>query len=312
MSLSIKIEKLYKEYRLGVISHGTLYRDIQSWWAQIRNRPDPNSLLFSNSADLEKKRFLALKNVNLEVNKGEVLGVIGANGAGKSTLLKILSKITAPTSGRIRYKGRIASLLEVGTGFHLELTGRENIYLNGAINGMNKVEITKKLDEIVAFSGVEQFLDTPVKRYSTGMHVRLGFAVAAHIDPDILFVDEVLAVGDASFQKKAINKMQDANNQEGRTILFVSHNMESIKKLCSKCILLSGGKIIFKGETDEVINRYLGSTSELINKYSGQFNWEKNVAPGNEVVKLYSIKVKNSKGDLSSNFEVTDPIDVEN
>ena len=238
MSTVIKIENLYKEYRLGVIGHGTLYRDLQSWWAKARGKPDPNSLLGVADPHEGKDRILALNDINLEVKDGEVLGIIGANGAGKSTLLKILSQVTAPTSGTIKYKGRVSSLLEVGTGFHTELTGRENIYLNGAINGMNKKEVSRKLDEIVHFAGVEQFLDTPVKRYSSGMFVRLGFAVAAHLDPDILVVDEVLAVGDASFRKKAIGKMQDVSKEEGRTVLFVSHNMESIKKLCARSILL--------------------------------------------------------------------------
>mgnify|MGYP001159502950 CR=1 FL=1 len=231
MNNVIKIENLYKEYRLGVIGHGTLYRDLQSFWANIRGRDDPNSIIGNENIGINHKRnILALKNINLEVQKGEVLGIIGQNGAGKSTLLKILSRITSPTKGIIKIKGNVASLLEVGTGFHTELTGRENIYLNGAINGMNKKEIDKKLDEIVDFAGVEKFLDTPVKRYSSGMIVRLGFAVSAYIEPDILIVDEVLAVGDASFQKKAINKMKDVSSNHGRTVLFVSHNMNSIRK----------------------------------------------------------------------------------
>ena len=201
MSEILRIENMYKEYRLGIIGHGTLYRDLQSFWAKLLNKEDPNSLLGTNSHNV-KGKFLALQNINLVVKRGEVLGIIGANGAGKSTLLKIISRITTPSKGIIKAKGKISSLLEVGTGFHPELTGRENIYLNGAINGMNKKEVSKKLDEIVDFAGVEAFLDTPVKRYSSGMHVRLGFAVAAHLEPDILVVDEVLAVGDVAFQKK--------------------------------------------------------------------------------------------------------------
>jgi lipopolysaccharide transport system ATP-binding protein len=260
MSTVVMVENLYKEYRLGVIGHGTLYRDLQSWWAKMRGKPDPNSLLGVVNPNQSKERILALKDINLEINNGEVLGIIGHNGAGKSTLLKILSKITTPTSGSIKYMGRIASLLEVGTGFHSELTGRENIYLNGAINGMNKREINRKLDEIVDFSGVEKFLDTPVKRYSSGMFVRLGFAVAAHLDPDILVVDEVLAVGDVSFQKKAIGKMQEVSKYEGRTVIFVSHNMESIKNLCTRVVLMEEGTIINNGDPKEVINYYLNKS----------------------------------------------------
>lgn len=257
MSTVIKIENLYKEYRLGVIGSGTLYHDLQSWWATVRGLEDPNSIIGHGVNKRIKDHILVLNNINLEVKDGEVLGIIGANGAGKSTLLKILSKVTLPTRGTIKYKGRIASLLEVGTGFHPELTGRENIYLNGAINGMNRRDIARKLDEIVAFAGVEQFLDTPVKRYSSGMYIRLGFAVAAHLDPDILVVDEVLAVGDASFQKKAISKMQEVSTTEGRTVLFVSHNMASIENLCHNVILIDEGTIQYRGLPRETIDFYL-------------------------------------------------------
>jgi len=256
MATVIKIENLHKEYRLGVIGHGTLYRDLQSWFAKMRGKPDPNSLLGTDNPNQCKGRILSLKDINLEIKHGEVLGIIGPNGAGKSTMLKILSKITSPTSGSIKYKGRIASLLEVGTGFQTELTGRENIYLNGAINGMNTKEVKKRLDEIVDFSGVEKFLDTPVKRYSSGMFVRLGFSVAAHLDPDILVVDEVLAVGDAAFRQKAVKKMGDISKTEGRTVLFVSHNMESIKSLCTRAVLLHNGSIIKDGSPSEVIDHY--------------------------------------------------------
>lgn len=257
MGTAIKIESLYKEYRLGVIGHGTLYRDLQTWWARMRGREDPNSLLGSRQGGSSKTNLLALDHIDLEIADGEVLGIVGANGAGKSTLLKILSRVTAPTRGLIRVKGRIASLLEVGTGFHNELTGRENIYLNGAINGMSRREVTSKLDEIVAFAGVEQFLDTPVKRYSSGMHVRLGFAVAAHLDPDILVVDEVLAVGDAEFQRKAIGKMQEVSKAQNRTVLFVSHNMEAVKRMCTRAILLEHGKLVHDATPAETIDRYL-------------------------------------------------------
>ena len=310
MSTVIKIENLYKEYRLGVIGHGTLYRDLQSWWAKMRGKPDPNSLLGAGNPNQGKDRILALNDISLEINDGEVLGIIGANGAGKSTLLKILSQVTAPTSGTIKYKGRIASLLEVGTGFHTELTGRENIFLNGAINGMNKREVKKKLDEIVDFAGVEQFLDTPVKRYSSGMFVRLGFAVAAHLDPDILVVDEVLAVGDASFQKKAIGKMQDVSKEEGRTVLFVSHNMETIKNLCARSILLEKGKAIFDGPTNEVIKNYITDINNKIDKYKGERKWDMN-APNNGNVKYTAIRTKNEKGEIKSVFDVSDDVFLE-
>ena len=252
----IKIENLTKFYQLGLINHGTLAKDLQGWWAKIRGKDDPNSqvsLLNSQNTDF----IYALKDVSFDVQQGEVLGIIGANGAGKSTLLKILSRVTSPTSGCIKIKGRIGSLLEVGTGFHPELTGRENIYLNGAILGMRKWEIDKKLDEIINFSGVEKFIDTPVKRYSSGMYVRLAFAVAAHLDPEILVVDEVLAVGDADFQKKCLGKMGDVSKKEGRTVLFVSHNMAAVRQLCTRGILLRNGELVFNGGTEDTINEYL-------------------------------------------------------
>ncbi|MDP7036813.1 MAG: ABC transporter ATP-binding protein, partial [Candidatus Marinimicrobia bacterium] len=234
----IKIENLFKEYRLGNIGYGTLREDLESWWARINGKLDPNSIIGDEiSQNVDLNRILALNNINLEVKEGERLGIIGKNGAGKTTLLKILSRISSPTKGSVKIKGRVASLIAVGTGFHGELTGRENIYLNGSILGLTKFEIDQCFDEIVDFSGVEQFIDTPVKRYSSGMNLRLGFAVAAHLDPDILIVDEVLAVGDAEFRKKALGKMKDVSDSEKRTILFVSHNMGAIKTLCEKCIL---------------------------------------------------------------------------
>jgi lipopolysaccharide transport system ATP-binding protein len=260
MSTVIQIENLSKEYRLGVIGHGTLYRDLQSWWAVARGKEDPNSIVGSGGTSKAQGRILAVENVNLEVREGEVLGIIGRNGAGKSTLLKILSRVTAPSSGLVKIRGRVASLLEVGTGFHSELTGRENIYLNGAINGMNKREVRGKLDQIVEFSGVEQFLDTPVKRYSSGMLVRLGFAVAAHLEPDILVVDEVLAVGDFDFQRKCIGKIRDVSKGEGRTVLFVSHNLGSVKDLCSRTVLLEKGRKVMEGETNDVISHYTNTS----------------------------------------------------
>ncbi len=253
----ISVEHLSKQYDLGVIGTGTLTRDLERWWARTRHKPDPYSLV---GTDPEKSwlqgSILALDDVSFTVQQGEALGIIGKNGAGKSTLLKILSRVTAPTSGVVKVKGRIGSLLEVGTGFHPELTGRENVYLNGAILGMKRAEVDRKFDEIVAFSGVEKFIDTPVKRYSSGMYVRLGFAVAAHLDPEILIVDEVLAVGDAEFQKKCLGKMSGLAG-EGRTVLFVSHNMGSIKQLCEQGILLSDGKIHYQGEINECVDKYL-------------------------------------------------------
>ncbi len=259
---AIKINNVSKQYRLGVVGTGTLSHDIKRKWALIRGKEDPylkigetNDRAVKNNSDY----VWALKDINLEVKHGEVLGLIGKNGAGKSTLLKILSKVTGPTKGSIDYKGRIASLLEVGTGFHQELTGRENIYLNGAILGMRKHEIAKKLDEIVDFSGCERYIDTPVKRYSSGMMVRLGFAVAAFLEPEILVVDEVLAVGDAEFQKKAIGKMQDVSKNDGRTVLFVSHNMAAIKTLCTSAVLIENGVLSFKGDATEVVEKYLKS-----------------------------------------------------
>lgn len=270
----IRVENLSKEYRLGTISHGTLQRDLQSWWARIRGKEDPNSII-STSGQLTvhdsqftqsgNPHFLALDNVSFEVHQGEVLGIIGRNGAGKSTLLKVLSKVTAPTSGVVKIKGRIASLLEVGTGFHPELTGRENVHLNGAILGMTKKEIASKFDEIVAFSEIEQFIDTPVKRYSSGMYVRLAFAVAAHLEPEILIIDEVLAVGDAAFQKKCLGKMSDVA-KEGRTVLFVSHNMAAVSTLCEKTIYLDKGRIVDIDETASVLPKYLGMSGNTTAK----------------------------------------------
>jgi lipopolysaccharide transport system ATP-binding protein len=248
MAIAIRIENLSKQYRLGLVSTRTLSHDLNRWWqTAILGREDPylkigqeNKLTTQSSQEY----VWALRDINLEVEEGEVLGIIGKNGAGKSTLLKILSKVTAPTTGIVKARGRIASLLEVGTGFHSEMTGRENIYMNGAIMGMTKAEIRKKFDEIVEFAGVERYIDTPVKRYSSGMTVRLGFAVAAHLEPEILVVDEVLAVGDAEFQKKAIGKMQEVSRDNGRTVLFVSHNLTSIHSLCSNSILLHCGQKI--------------------------------------------------------------------
>lgn len=253
----ISVENLSKAYRLGQIGTGTLHDDLKVWWAKARRRPNP--LLKIGLPDLGNRSgeiIWALRDINFTVNKGEAVGIIGRNGAGKSTLLKILSSVTAPTSGHVKLKGQIASLLEVGTGFHPDLTGRENIYLNGAILGMSKAEITHKFDEITGFAELEQFIDTPVKRYSSGMYVRLAFAVAAHLEPEILLVDEVLAVGDAAFQAKCLGKMGDVASQ-GRTILFVSHNMAAIKNLCGRAIRIHQGQLIASGDSQTVVDQYL-------------------------------------------------------
>ena len=268
MPPAIKIENLSKQYRLGLTGTGTLSHDLNRWWHLVRGKEDPY-LKIGDVNDRSTKGtsdyVWALKDINFEVQQGEVLGIIGKNGAGKSTLLKILSKVTAPTTGSISYKGRIGALLEVGTGFHPELTGRENIFVNGAILGMQKKEITKKFDEIVDFSGCERYIDTPVKRYSSGMMVRLGFAVAAFLEPEILVVDEVLAVGDAEFQKKAIGKMKDVSQNDGRTVLFVSHNMSAVKSLCKKGIILVNGSITKIGDIDSVVSSYLKGDNDIAN-----------------------------------------------
>lgn len=255
----IHAHNISKHYRLGVINHGTLYRDLQSWWAKARGNPDPNATLggdwSQSKSRVEGDLFRALEGMSFDVSRGEILGVIGGNGAGKSTLLKVLSRITAPTGGWVGLAGRVASLLEVGTGFHPELTGRENIYLNGAILGMSSNEISRKFDEIVEFAEISQFIDTPVKRYSSGMYVRLAFSVAAHLESEILLVDEVLAVGDISFQKKCLGKMEDIGSS-GRTILFVSHNMAAVENLCTKALVLKDGRIDFHGKVKEGIQHY--------------------------------------------------------
>jgi lipopolysaccharide transport system ATP-binding protein len=260
----IQVENLSKEYRLGVINHGMLYRDLQSWYARLRGLPDPNARIDEHSlhqretSRVRDGKFLALDEISFQVRQGDTLGIVGRNGAGKSTLLKLLSRITLPTHGAIRMRGRVASLLEVGTGFHPELTGRENIFLNGAILGMTKREINRNLDAIIDFAEIAQFIDTPVKRYSSGMYVRLAFAVAAHLEPEILIVDEVLAVGDIAFQRKCLGKMQTVQ-ESGRTVLFVSHNLTAVSKLCSRCLLLSGGRLLQDGPTAQVLNAYVSA-----------------------------------------------------
>lgn len=262
-NIAIQFDHVGKLYHLGVVGTGTLSHDLNRWWkTSVLGKEDPY-LKIGETNDRSKKGssdfVWALKDISFDIEQGDVVGIIGKNGAGKSTLLKLLSRITSPTTGIIRAKGRIGSLLEVGTGFHPEMTGRENIYMNGSIMGMTRLEITRKLDEIVDFAGVERYLDTPVKRYSSGMTVRLGFAVAAFMEPEILVVDEVLAVGDAEFQKKAIGKMQDVSHGGGRTVLFVSHNMDSIQRLCTKGILLENGTIKFQGTASDTVHKYLDS-----------------------------------------------------
>jgi lipopolysaccharide transport system ATP-binding protein len=294
----ISVENLSKSYRLGQIGTGTLSRDLEVWWAKVRGKPNP--LLKIGQTDHENQdgqTLWALQDVSFQVQQGEVLGIIGRNGAGKSTLLKILSRVTAPTSGQVKVKGRIASLLEVGTGFHPELTGRENIFLNGAILGMSKQEVQRKFDEIVSFAEVEKFVDTPVKRYSSGMYVRLAFAVAAHLESEILLVDEVLAVGDAEFQKKCLGKMGDVATNEGRTVLFVSHNMVSIQNLCGKSVLLRNGKIDLLDVTESVINLYERNLSlKRLNDDLSQFrpDWAKAF--------IQQATIKNNRNEETNSF----------
>lgn len=308
----ISVENLSKQYRLGVIGSNTLRDDVARLLARLRRRPDPTLKIGqtdtrnSQLAVRNSETIWALKDVSFEVKQGEVVGIIGRNGAGKSTLLKILSRITAPTSGHVKVKGRIASLLEVGTGFHPELTGRENIYLNGAILGMKRAEIDRKLDEIVDFSGVEQFIDTPVKRYSSGMYVRLAFAVAAHLEPEILLVDEVLAVGDAEFQKKCLGKMGEVA-QEGRTVLFVSHNMAAINQLCPGTILLEAGSIVCQGETSRVVTKYLNATEVV----GGERIWSETDREANSsLVGLKSVRVL-SEMQVTSDVRIDQDVRVE-
>ena len=260
--LVIRIRGLKKEYRLGQIGSTTLQAEIKRWWAKKRGLEDPYSKIGEPKRVIGQK-FMALNGINLEIHKGEALGIIGRNGAGKSTLLKIISRITAPTEGEVEIIGRVTSMLEVGTGFHGEMTGRENVYLNGAILGMTKAEIDSKMDEIIAFSEVGEFIDTPVKRYSSGMYVKLAFSVAAHLDNEIQIMDEVLAVGDMDFQKKCLQKMRAAARVEGRTVLYVSHNMNTIRRLCDRCIVLDEGKIVFDGDVDKAISIYMG-TGEIL------------------------------------------------
>ena len=294
MGIVIKLDKVSKLYQLGDIGSGSFGNDVKKWWASVRGKENPfealaetNDRSFKGNSDY----VWALKDVSFDVQQGEVLGIIGKNGAGKSTLLKILSKTTLPTNGEIKIKGRIASLLEVGTGFHPDLSGRDNIFLNGAILGMTKAEIKSKFDEIVDFSGVERYIDTPVKRYSSGMYVRLAFAVAAHLEPEILIVDEVLAVGDYEFQKKCLGKMKDVSGL-GRTVLFVSHNTTALKSLCTKAAFLEYGQLRDIGGTEEIVNKYLTKVKDLSFKKS----WDDSNAPGNQHVKIFKAELITDDG----------------
>lgn len=303
MSKVIEVRDLSKLYRLGEIGTGTISRDINRWWASVRGKEDPFKKIGETNDRSVKgsSEFVwSLKDINFDVEQGEVLGVIGKNGAGKSTLLKLLSRITAPTSGSIKVKGRIASLLEVGTGFHPDLTGRENVYLNGAIMGMRKAEVKRKFDEIVDFSGVERYIDTPVKRYSSGMYVRLAFAVAAYLEPEILIVDEVLAVGDNEFQKKCLGKMQDVSKNQGRTVLFVSHNMGAIAELCNKCMMLEHGTKRAIGDANDIIRQY------LVNAANTEAYFE------NKPIKEVSVRQKDNALVLNVRYETETGVDIPN
>jgi lipopolysaccharide transport system ATP-binding protein len=293
----LKAENISKQYRLGLVGTGTIAHDLNRFWHRVRGKEDPYLQLGAvndRSASASSDYVWALQDINFEVKRGEILGIIGKNGAGKSTLLKILSRVTSPTTGSIKTGGRIASLLEVGTGMHPELTGRENIFLNGAILGMNKTEISSKIDEIIEFSGCQMYIDTPVKRYSSGMRVRLGFAVAAFLEPDILVVDEVLAVGDAEFQKKAIGKMQDISNTNGRTVLFVSHDMTAIQNLCQRVLVLKNGGIVISAPTNEAISEYLEDSQNLKPVYkNNNFDYSLNG--------IFSIEILTSQGNYFHN-----------
>ncbi|MBN1886752.1 MAG: ABC transporter ATP-binding protein [Thermoflexales bacterium] len=307
MSPVISVENVSKYYRLGAIGTQTLQEDWQRWWARVRGRPDPLLKVGQQDHGNRQGEYIwALRDVSFQVAQGDILGIIGRNGAGKSTLLKILSRVTAPSSGQVKLKGRIASLLEVGTGFHPELTGRENIYMNGAILGMRHAEIDRKFDEIVAFSEVEQFIDTPVKRYSSGMYVRLAFAVAAHLDPEILLVDEVLAVGDAAFQKRCLGKMEDVA-QGGRTILFVSHNMAAISTLCHRVIWIDKGSVVQDSPGSQVISNYLHQGALA----AGQKVWTENDRPGNQSFRLNSVTLKSVAGVITPEINISEEMAVE-
>ncbi len=310
MSVVIEVENLAKMYRLGMVGQGSLTDDLKMAWARMTGKENPFKKVGTANVREEVSRqsdyVWALRDINFSVNEGEVFGIVGRNGAGKSTLLKLLSRVTAPTEGVIRAKGRIASLLEVGTGFHPELSGRENIYLNGAILGMTKAEITRKFDEIVDFSGVSRYVDTPVKRYSSVMYVRLAFAVAAHLEPEILVIDEVLAVGDIAFQKKCLGKMKDVAGQ-GRTVLFVSHNMQAVRTLCSSAMLLTNGTVMDIGNTESIIDQYKKSMREQSFSENSDISNAKN-RRGSGAWRFSDIRILNGRGEEADQFDIDDPI----
>ena len=300
----IKIDNLSKQYRLGEVGTGTLSHDINRWWYKVRGKEDPYLKIGETNDRTQKgssEYVWALRDVSFEISQGDVLGIIGRNGAGKSTLLKILSRTTTPTTGSVKVKGRVASLLEVGTGFHPELSGRDNIFLNGAILGMTKQEIRGKFDEIVDFAGVDRYIDTPVKRYSSGMYVRLAFAVAAHLDPEILVVDEVLAVGDAEFQRKCLGKLKDVSVNQGRTVLFVSHNMASMTNLCTKGILMNMGRVEFAGNMDKVVNEYINSGNTGVKVYTAE-------EVDDKPIQILSASIVDSDGVAKLEFASAEPI----
>ena len=300
--VAIQVSGVKKMYRLGQIGGGTLQADLQSWFARVRGKEDPNTKI-GEGERIKGQTFMALNGIDLTIYQGEAVGIIGGNGAGKSTLLKLLSKVTAPTEGEIDIYGRIASMLEVGTGFNGELTGRENVYMNGAILGMTKQEIDAKMEQIIEFSEVRDFIDTPVKRYSSGMFVKLAFSVAAHLDSEIMIMDEVLAVGDMAFQKKCLEKMREAAKKDGRTVLYVSHNMNTIRQLCDRSIVLDKGKVVFEGDVDGAIGLYLGTNSQFRNCY--QFTKEQH---SNQISDDFLIQAINIYGNDQCQFELGDII----
>jgi lipopolysaccharide transport system ATP-binding protein len=308
MPTAIRIENLSKQYHLGAINRQMLYQELQSRWARWRGRADPHAPIHARRVEGDGS-FWALRNVSLDIEQGDVVGIIGRNGAGKSTLLKILSRITSPTEGRVSIRGRVSSLLEVGTGFHSELTGRENVYLNGAILGMSRAEIDRKFDEIVAFAGVDEFLDTPVKRYSSGMTVRLAFAVAAHLEPETLVIDEVLAVGDEAFQRKCLGKMDEVTQQQGRTLLFVSHNMAAVNSLCRKTIVMDDGRIAFAGPTAEGVAFYL----EQIARRSDHPDANPARFPEDAALpfQVRAVGLRDTAGKAATHFDFADAMEVE-
>ena len=302
----IKAENVSKVFRLGTIGSGALRQDIRLWWDKnVLKKPNSFFDMYDKES-ITSTHLWALQNVSFDINEGEVYGFIGRNGAGKSTLLKILSRIIRPTEGVIHGRGKISSLLEVGTGFHGDLSGRENIYLSGYMLGMKKHEINSKFDEIIEFSGIERFIETPVKRYSSGMYVRLAFAVAAYLEPDILIVDEVLAVGDVEFQKKCLGKMKDVSREKGRTIIFVSHNMQAISGLCQKTIWLQKGKVIANGDTQAVVNAYLSAYQQKLWKQE----WEMENAPGNKMIKVLSVELIPEFEDTSDVIDIRTPLTI--